>query len=385
MTFMKKILASFLSATLLAVPVSFTLPVKAQAQATPTSCIDGDDGYVLDWQSRSWTAGKTGTASYSVSRTNDNSNPVTVNMNFTGNTNNLLNSYPIVTSGYEAGETSGTRSLLIPVNFDTSSQSIQMNMAFSTPVYNLNYTLTDLDYSAPSNSTGGYRDTITTSGSNSTTGSNVGTTSKTPYFSLPTTTQAPSIVELFTFFPGAGRGYNGGANSNSNIGNLIVDYSGPVNNAGFNYFNNSISTNNPDQQLITLQKISFCVPRVANLSTTKTVKGHRIDNIACGTIPGTPQSGVPESIPGSCVEYTITITNAGSGKAYSVKLTDVLNSNFIYRGSSFSGFITTQSGYTQTAPTAGKDCSNSGCTVEVSNAILNSGSTGTIKIRAEVK
>jgi uncharacterized repeat protein (TIGR01451 family) len=91
------------------------------------------------------------------------------------------------------------------------------------------------------------------------------------------------------------------------------------------------------------------------------------------------------AIPGSCIEYLITVENTGDGIARSIALTDILSPNFIYRGGQVSGFITTEPGYAASFPSPGTDCGVSSCAVELEEARLNGGQTGTIRVRVELK
>lgn len=356
--------------------------VGANAQVV---CNPLDDGYTFSWQGRTWTGGATATNQWTINRPSGG-DPVTISFRFTGSTGRFVTSYPAISALATGGNPAGTQSLLPLVDFANTSEQIALAIGFSTPVYNLTIPMFDVDTIAPSLGTGGFRDNAVMLGANSATGAtNIAPTLTTPYFSLPTTTQAPSTVQLFTATSGRVRGINGDALATGPEGNATAVYNAPVTSVNWVYGNSGITSSNPAQQAIAIHNLSFCVPRFANVSATKNVIVHRSDAVGCGTFPGTPQPGLPAAIPGACVEYTIQATNTGAGIARGLDLSDVLTANHIYQGAQTSGFITTEPGYAFTRPSPGTSCGGAACTVSLTNARLNPGGTGTIRIRAQVK
>jgi uncharacterized repeat protein (TIGR01451 family) len=360
----------------------FLVPIgQAHAQV---ACNNGDDGYLLDWQSLNWTGGGTTLNQWTVNRTSGG-DPVTVSFQFSGNTARFQTGYPAVTDLANGG-TVGQRSLLPVADFNNTSQTITLTVNFSTPVYNVAFPLFDVDTIAPSGGSGGFRDNVVIRGANTSTGATgIIPTTRTPTFTLPTTNLPPSTVELFSSDGGRVRGINGDSAVTQSLGTANTVFSEPINRFTWVYGNSGITTSNPAQQGVAINDITFCVPRFATVTATKNVIVHRQNAVNCGTFPGSPQGGLPAAIPGSCVEYTIQATNSGTGVARGVDLSDVLPSSHVYRGAQVSGFITTEPGYSFTTPTAGTDCGGGGCTIALNNGRLNAGATGTIRIRAEVK
>lgn len=86
------------------------------------------------------------------------------------------------------------------------------------------------------------------------------------------------------------------------------------------------------------------------------------------------------AIPGSCLEYTITIVNSGSAAATVSSISDTLPTEFTFNGATFTNFT----GGTEATPTAGDDCSSVACTVSQTGATIGAGVTATIEIRVTV-
>lgn len=360
------------------------LLLAAAPAAAQVMCNNGDDGYTLDFQPLNWTGGATATNTWVVNRVSGG-DPVSVSFRFTGNTNRFQIGYPAITDLANGG-VAGRRALLPVMDFRRTTETLTLTVGFSTQVYNVSIPMFDIDTIAPQDEEGGFRDNVVVRGANATTGaSNVVPVFSTPYFSLPTTTLPPSTVQLFTNDTGRARGNNIDSGVNNPFGNATALFGAPITSFTWAYGNNGITTDNPAQQGVAIHNISFCVPRFANVTSTKNVVVHRRDNVGCGTFPGTPQSGLPAAIPGACVQYTITATNSGTGIARGLNLSDVLDSRHIFRGAQISGFVTSEPGYAFNTPPAGTLCGGTSCTISTTNARLNPGGTGTIRIRAEVR
>ncbi len=127
----------------------------------------------------------------------------------------------------------------------------------------------------------------------------------------------------------------------------------------------------------------------ADVSAAKTVSVFSQDGTGCETIPGTPATGDQYAIPGACVEYVITVENAGGTAATDVVINDVLPSELKFIAATSGGF--TGGSFTSPAlPAANTDCNAGACVINYTGATLGAGSqasptTATIKIRALVK
>ncbi len=122
----------------------------------------------------------------------------------------------------------------------------------------------------------------------------------------------------------------------------------------------------------------------AEVTGTKDVAVFSEDGANCTVIPGTATGGY--SIPGSCVEYTITVTNTGGEDATNVVVFDELDPNLTLVALDSTGFT----GGSFDALTMPLDCTGGVCDVNFTGATLASGSVatptvGTVIIRAIVK
>lgn len=117
----------------------------------------------------------------------------------------------------------------------------------------------------------------------------------------------------------------------------------------------------------------------AVLSATKTASVASIESAyPCEVLSEPLQGGF--HIPGSCIEYVITITNNGTSSASQVTVTDILETTLIFKSAVSQNF----GPGTLTLPVPNQNCS-SPCAVVLSNGTLNINQTGTIRIRAEIQ
>ncbi len=105
--------------------------------------------------------------------------------------------------------------------------------------------------------------------------------------------------------------------------------------------------------------------------------------------PGTAAAG-GYSVPGACVEYVITMTNAGSAAATNVSLSDTLPDQVIFKGAESGGAFTGTPSITGASVNA--DCDAGGCPIVLAGVTLpgkaNPGDpdvVGTLTIRALIK
>lgn len=127
----------------------------------------------------------------------------------------------------------------------------------------------------------------------------------------------------------------------------------------------------------------------ADITAVKTVDVFSEDGTGCAVIPGSAPTGTQYSIPGACVEYVITVENAGSSDATDMVITDVLPDELIFASADFAGF-TTGAFDSGTFPSLNDDCAGGNCSVTLTGATLPGAvspavTTGTVTIRAFVK
>lgn len=129
----------------------------------------------------------------------------------------------------------------------------------------------------------------------------------------------------------------------------------------------------------------------ADISANKTVSVFSQDGAGCATIPGTPATPANEqyAVPGACVEYVITASNAGAATATAISIADTLATDLRFVSAQFSGFTGTPS-FAPALPAANADCDATTCLVSMTAGELAGGTpatptTGTLTIRALVK
>ncbi|MEL7129994.1 MAG: hypothetical protein AAGK23_10630 [Pseudomonadota bacterium] len=119
-------------------------------------------------------------------------------------------------------------------------------------------------------------------------------------------------------------------------------------------------------------------------SNAAAVNGLPAVTFDCATDP--QLSGDQFAVPGSCLEYVISVTNNGAtATATNIVVRDVLPDNVTFAGATFGSNFT---GAALSQPAAGTDCDGPGgtaCVVELTGASLAAGLVGTVNIRVLVQ
>ena len=132
----------------------------------------------------------------------------------------------------------------------------------------------------------------------------------------------------------------------------------------------------------------------ADITAVKAVEVFSQDGSGCATIslPHTsPTPGDNYSIPGSCVEYVITVENAGSAPATDIVINDVLADELDFVNVVIGGDFTGTGTLTPSAPATPLDCTGGACVINLSGETLPApvapavSTTGLVIIRALVK
>ena len=132
----------------------------------------------------------------------------------------------------------------------------------------------------------------------------------------------------------------------------------------------------------------------ADITAVKAVEVFSQDGSGCATIslPHTsPTPGDNYSIPGSCVEYVITVENAGSAPATDIVINDVLADELDFVNVVIGGDFTGTGALTPSAPATPLDCTGGACVINLSGETLPApvapavSTTGLVIIRALVK
>jgi len=374
----------------------FSLWLLAAAPAAAQSvCNDVTDGYLLDWNQETYAQGST---SFSTNVIRDGAAPgdsdaesVGVSVTFSGATNRILGGFPQNTNFFQGGNGATANSLAVAADFAQMNEVLDLTITFDREVDNLTFDIFDIDFLAANNGTGGFRDSVTITGFRAN-GSTVLPVLTTPFNGGPQGQVAPSTVYVgapIASNRAVGNHSNGNGNSanGQNLGNVIVTFSDEVERVEIDYETRSdfFTTNNPQAQGMGLYDLDFCVPRTASLDFDKQVRLHAESPVDCGLIPGTPDPAASAAIPGSCLQYDITVENDGSGSSTGTDIVDQLNSNMIFAGASFSGFDTSDPDFAFDLPAPLTDCGVATCEIAIRDGILASGAQGTITIRTILK
>lgn len=137
-----------------------------------------------------------------------------------------------------------------------------------------------------------------------------------------------------------------------------------------------------DFGLVSTDSVTVTLRALADLTTAKTVMAFSEDGRDCDDLtaaPDSPDGPTPATIPGACIEYTITVTNSGPVPAEGIILVDDLPDTLILRAAALEE--SAWSSGTTLDFTAG--CT--GCTVEVRNGSIPAGQSATVTIRVTIR
>ena len=133
----------------------------------------------------------------------------------------------------------------------------------------------------------------------------------------------------------------------------------------------------------------------ADIAATKEVVMISQDGSGCTAFPVTEDTSA-YSVPGACVEYTITLVNTGTTDALDIDLSDNLQDELIYQFATVAGFtgapVLTLDGVAVTAAapvvcdtTPGAAATSQDCLLVVTGATVAAGATATLKVLATVQ
>lgn len=126
----------------------------------------------------------------------------------------------------------------------------------------------------------------------------------------------------------------------------------------------------------------------ADVTAVKAVTIFSESGANCATIPGTPAAGEQYAIPGSCIEYIITVENDGGTAATDLVINDILEDELEFIAATTDGF-TGGTFASPPLPAANTDCLSGACVINFQGATLAAASgtptVATVTIRALVK
>jgi len=363
--------------------------------ALSQSVCSASDGYFLDWNSETYTAEST-TFSTTVVRDGSTlgasgSDPINIDVTFSGATGTLFPGFPQNSDFFNGGNGAGSSALAFANDFDAMDQPMFIAIEFSADVTDLTFDMFDIDFLGTNGGTGGFRDSVTITGTRAD-GSTALPVLTTPFNASASGQIAPSTVYVgnpIASNRAVGNPSNGNSNSGNgqNLGNVTIAFSDDIVRLDIRYETQSdfFTTTNPQAQGAALYDLDFCIPATADLTFEKVVSLHSEIGVDCGIIPGTPDTDPTAAIPGSCLQYDITVQNIGAGTSSATDVVDQLNSSMIFAGASFSGFDTSDTGFSFDTPVALTDCGIITCEVAIRDGILNSGDMGIITVRVILK
>ncbi|GGX62487.1 hypothetical protein GCM10011309_10570 [Litorimonas cladophorae] len=164
-----------------------------------------------------------------------------------------------------------------------------------------------------------------------------------------------------------------GSATGSSDGNVLISFTSPVDTVGYTY-GNSGTTATLAVQIISLQRITMCPAKVADLSAVKTVEVY--DPGALGLY----------MTPGNEVLYKITVTNsaAATADAEDVDISDTLPENLKFVSATTTGFSGGAFG-SPPLPAPNTDCAVTSCVIRYSGGDVPIDTTAEIQVRAMIK
>jgi uncharacterized repeat protein (TIGR01451 family) len=324
----------------------------------PPTLICPSGSALFDWDAVSWTAGSTNN-SYVLA------NVGTINFSISINGGTFLSNAstggqsPARQTNFTGGLSPVQTSLIQLVDMGSLDATATTTISLPTAVPGAQFRLFDIDYTAAE-----FADRATVTG----------TFNGSPVTPTLTNSLANYVVGNTAY------GDAGAANSTSN-GNVVVTFSSPVDTIVIVYGNHSIAPVNPFSQAITIHDIDFCKPQ-ANVTVSK------ISNIVSDGVSASSPKALPEAI----VSYCILISNAGSGTATSISVTDALPATIDYiAGTLASGPSCTAFKIAEDDDASGADESDpfgasiSGTTISASAVTMAPNSAFAITFNATVK
>ncbi len=174
-------------------------------------------------------------------------------------------------------------------------------------------------------------------------------------------TVVPTLTNGVSNYTIANAAFGDGTSTDASAdGNIVVTFSSPIDTIIFRYGNHNAAPVDPGQQGIVLGDVTYCHP-----ITTITVQ--KTSAVLSSPLQNDPN---PKAIPGSIMEYCITVTNTGTVSAAAVTASDALPADVTYVAGSLS------SGTSCANATTAEDDDNSGA--DESNPFGASFNAGTV-------
>jgi len=175
------------------------------------------------------------------------------------------------------------------------------------------------------------------------------------------------ITEAAPASPGTAIAADDGTNTKDGIAdNVLADGSGTAN-------ENANEGDHSDTGVFTVAAADISATKTVSVISTNLGGGFDCEN-------GTLVSSEEYAVPGSCVEYIISVVNAGGTNADITLISDTLPDDLTFVGAVFSNFT----GGTPAEPAGSTDCDSGACVVSQTGGSVDAGQTATITLRALV-
>lgn len=250
----------------------------ARVAGTPPTLFCSAGSRLFDWDARSWTAGSTNN-SYSFSTLGQINFALTnpgawlSNAGFGGQSPTLQNA---VTGGFAVPQ----QSLMELVDLPSRTAVASTTITFPRSIMAAQFRVFDVDFGANQ-----FADRIVVTGQYR--GATV----------LPVLTNG-----VVNYVIGNAAYGDGSSDNNSANGNLVVTFQQPVDTIIVEYGNHSAAPVDPGQQGVAIHDIEVCMP-------TTTLSATKVSTVFSDPINGASN---PKAIPGSIIDYAITVSNTGA-------------------------------------------------------------------------
>lgn len=271
---------------------------------TPPTLVCPVGSTIFDWDAVSWSAGSLNN-NYAVTGIGTVNFGVSIQGGVFLSNATYGGQAPARQNVVTGGLTPAQYSLFEITDFTSQSGTATTTITLPTPVPGAQFRIFDVDYNS-----GQFADMVTVTGS---------------YHGTAVTPILTNGVSNYV----SGHSIYGNALSDDNSanGNAVVTFSSPVDTISLAYGNHSIAPANPGQQAITIHDITFCNPQV-NLTVAKSSTV-----VSDGVNPTNPKA-----IPGAVLRYCLLVSNAGSGTATGIAMSDAVPASMTYvPGSMHSG------------------------------------------------
>jgi len=356
--------------------------------ATAASCSGTQNSFTLDWNGSyvNWNDGDTTRSILVPDQASATS--MQVDVSFNGATNRAYRpQFPEVSNFFYDRTGAGQYALAWAHDLANNSELVTITFSFAAEVSDLSLKILDVDSNNASGGTGGFRDSIEITASNSQTGGAPAPVLRSPYHASGSHRRS-SVYLGNPFASYQAAGFNQQASNGADTGNLYVSFSEPVTQVTIEYSNKFYPpSTTPAPQGIAIGDLEFCATAVAeaDIQASKTQLLHSESPEGCDIIPGTPDPEAAFTGPGACIEYRLDIDNVGAGTASDLAIRDTLDPNMIFQAASHSGFSSGGTGFGLSTPPSGEDCGLNTCEISIQEAELPPGAGGHIIIRALVK